>query len=147
LGGMGMSSILNLGIREKHGIAYTIESNFTMYSDIGSFSIYLGTDEEKLSKAKKLVYKELDKLRNQSISTSQLQKAKDKFKGQIALAEESRMNVIIAETKNIIDYGRIVTLDEVFTKIDQVSAVLVQDLSNEFFDTQKLISLSFIPEE
>jgi predicted Zn-dependent peptidase len=107
----------------------------------------LGTDEEKLSKAKKLVYKELDKLRNQSISTSQLQKAKDKFKGQIALAEESRMNVIIAETKNIIDYGRIVTLDEVFTKIDQVSAVLVQDLSNEFFDTQKLISLSFIPEE
>jgi hypothetical protein len=55
--------------------------------------------------------------------------------------------VIIAETKNIIDYGRIVTLDEVFTKIDQVSAVLVQDLSNEFFDTQKLISLSFIPEE
>jgi predicted Zn-dependent peptidase len=147
LGGMGMSSILNLGIREKHGIAYTIESNFTMYSDIGSFSIYLGTDEEKLSKAKKLVYKELDKLRNQSISTSQLQKAKDKFKGQIALAEESRMNVIIEETKNIIDYGRIVTLDEVFTKIDQVSAVLVQDLSNEFFDTQKLISLSFIPEE
>jgi predicted Zn-dependent peptidase len=142
-----MSSILNLGIREKHGIAYTIESNFTMYSDIGSFSIYLGTDEEKLSKAKKLVYNELDKLRNQSISTSQLQKAKDKFKGQIALAEESRMNVIIAETKNIIDYGRIVTLDEVFTKIDQVSAVLVQDLSNEFFDTQKLISLSFIPEE
>src|SRR5690606_17479538 len=61
LGGMGMSSILNLGIREKYGIAYTVESNFTMYSDVGNFSIYLGTDEEKLPKAIKLVQKELQK--------------------------------------------------------------------------------------
>src|SRR5690606_1694163 len=80
LGGMGMSSILNLGIREKYGIAYTVESNFTMYSDVGNFSIYLGTDEEKLPKAIKLVQKELQKLREQPLSGLQLQRAKQKFK-------------------------------------------------------------------
>ncbi|WP_306429673.1 pitrilysin family protein [Sphingobacterium sp. E70] len=52
LGGMGMGSILNLSIREKYGIAYTIESNYTIFSDTGLFSIYLGTDEEKVEKAK-----------------------------------------------------------------------------------------------
>ncbi len=147
LGGMGMSSILNLGIREKYGIAYTIESNFTMYSDVGNFSIYLGTDEEKLPRAVKLVQKELQKLSNQPLSGLQLQRAKQKFKGQIALAEENRMSMIIAEAKNILDYNRVITLAEVFTKIDDVQAGDIQELATEFFDPRRLLSLSFVPED
>lgn len=146
LGGMGMSSILNLGIREKHGIAYTIESNFTMYSDVGSFSIYLGTDDEKLPKAKKLVARELQKLRELPVTAGQLQRAKNKFKGQIALAEESRMSMIIAESKNIVDYGRIISLEEVFHKIDEVTSENLLELASEFFDPERLNSLSFVPE-
>src|SRR5690606_35594348 len=118
LGGFGMSSILNLSIREKHGIAYTIESNYSLYSDTGLFTIYLGTDAEKADKAKKLVFKELDKLKTKGISENQLLKAKNKFKGQIALAEENRMSMIIAVAKNIMDYNRVITLEEVFEKID-----------------------------
>lgn len=147
LGGIGMSSILNLGIREKYGIAYTIESNVTLYSDTGSFSIYLGTDEEKLNKAISLVNKELNKLKNIPVSESQLKKAKDKFKGQIALAEEGRMSMIIAEAKNIIDYGEVISLQDVFSKIDAVTTSDLSDLSNRFFDPKQLISLSFVPED
>lgn len=147
LGGMGMSSILNLGVREKYGIAYTIESNFTMYKDTGHINIYLGTDEDKLPKAVRLVHKELDKLRQQRFTETQLQRAKQKFKGQIALAEENRMSMIIAEAKNILDYDRIVTLEEVFAKIDTVSTRDIQDLAIEFLDPKRLLSLAFVPEE
>src|SRR5690606_37503724 len=59
LGGMGMTSKLNLVVREKHGIAYTIESNYTPLSDTGIFHIYLGTDAEKTEKALRLVNNEL----------------------------------------------------------------------------------------
>lgn len=147
LGGIGMSSILNLGIREKYGIAYTIESNVTLYSDTGSFSIYLGTDEEKLQKAIALVHKELDKLKNNPLSAHQLNKAKEKFKGQIALAEEGRMSMIIAEAKNLIDYGHILSLADVFNRIDRVTVQDLADLANRFFDRNNLVSLSFVPEE
>lgn len=147
LGGFGMSSILNLGIREKYGIAYTIESNFTMYSDSGHFNIYLGTDEEKLKRAVSLVYKELNKFKSSAISDYQLKQAKQKFKGQIALAEESRMSMIISEAKNIIDYGHVVPLDHVFGKIDAVSSNDILELSQIYFDSNILTSLSFIPEE
>ena len=147
LGGIGMSSILNLGIREKYGIAYTIESNITLYNDIGSFSIYLGTDEEKLKKAISLVYKELNKLKDVPFSANQLKKAKEKFKGQIALAEENRMSMIIAEAKNIIDYGEVISLPHVFNKIDAVQVEDLSDLSNRFFDPKNLVSLTFIPED
>ena len=147
LGGVGMSSILNLGIREKYGIAYTIESNFTMYSDSGHFNIYLGTDEEKLNKAVSLVNKELVNLIKSPISDYQLKIAKQKFKGQIALAEEGRMNMIIAEAKNIIDYGEVVSLHKVFEKIDSVSADDLHQLAQLYFNIDNMTSLSFIPEE
>ena len=147
LGGFGMSSILNLGIREKYGIAYTIESNFTMYTDVGHFNIYLGTDEEKLKKAVSLVFKELNKLKEGPISAYQLKQAKQKFKGQIALAEENRMSMIIAEAKNIIDYDKIIPLQEVFDKIDAVHAEDLLELSTIYFDADKLTSLTFVPGE
>jgi len=147
LGGMGMTSILNLSVREKHGIAYTIESNYALYSDTGLFSIYLGTDAEKAEKAKKLVFRELEKLKERGFSETQLRKAKNKFKGQIALAEENRLGMIIAAAKNIMDYGRVIGLEEVFALIDAVSTREMLTAARDIFDEKKLISLMFYPEQ
>jgi len=147
LGGFGMSSILNLNIREKYGIAYTIESNYSLYSDTGLFSIYFGTDEEKVEKALSLVHKELKKLRDEPLTATFLQRAKNKFKGQIALAEESRMSLIISEAKNILDYGYVVGLKDVFDKIDKVSTEDILAIANDVFKEKNLSSLSFVPED
>ncbi|MVZ66787.1 insulinase family protein [Sphingobacterium sp. DK4209] len=147
LGGFGMASILNLNIREKYGIAYTIESNYSLYSDTGLFSIYFGTDEEKAEKALKLVHKELNKLKDQPLSESFLLRAKTKFKGQIALAEENRMSMIIAEAKNLLDYDRVISLQEVFDKIDAVTVADIHGISNDLFADDKLSSLTFLPED
>ena len=147
LGGYGMSSILNLNIREKYGIAYTIESNYSLYSDTGLFSIYFGTDDEKVEKTMKLIHKELDKLKGERLRPNALEKAKNKFKGQIALAEENRMSLLIAEGKNILDYGHIISLKEVFDKIDRVNSDEVLEIANTVFSTENLFTLSFVPED
>jgi len=147
LGGLGMSSILNLSIREKHGIAYTIESNYALYTHTGLFNIYLGTDEEKIEKAIKLVWKALEKLKANPLSDYQLTKAKNKFKGQIALAEENRMSMIISEAKNLLDYDYVVTLEEVFGKIDMITPQLIHDIAVDIFDPAKMTSLTFMPED
>jgi len=146
LGGMGMSSRLNLQIREKYGIAYTIESNYTPYADTGIFSIYYGTDEDKAEKAASLVYKELKKLKRHPLGVLQLHQAKHKFIGQIALGEENRMGVLISMAKNILDYGRVNTLEEVVDKIESVTADGLLDISNEVFDESRLSELRFYPE-
>lgn len=147
LGGNGMSSRLNLEIREKHGIAYTIESNYTPMSDTGIFSIYLGTDPDKMPKALQLVERELKKLRDQKLGPVQLSQAKQKFIGQIALGEENRMGVIISMTKSLMDYGRVDSLDEVFAKINDVSANQILAIANEIFDPAMLSRLVFDPQE
>lgn len=147
LGGMGMGSILNLSIREKYGIAYTIESNYAIFSDTGLFSIYLGTDEEKVEKAKKLVFKELAKICEQPLSDVKVKKAKQKFIGQIALTEENRMSMIISAAKNVMDYDRVILLDEVIEKIQGLTNDELLGIAQDVFDPKKMLSLSFVPED
>lgn len=147
LGGMGMSSRLNLEIREKHGIAYTIESNYTALTDTGIFSIYFGTDSEKAEKASRLVHKELKKLRDNKLGTLQLHQTKQKFIGQIALAEENRMSLIISMAKSMVDLGHVDTLEQLFDKINAVTAEQLLAISNEIFDDAKMITLLFEPKE
>lgn len=146
LGGMGMSSRLNLVVREQYGIAYTIESNYHAYADTGLFSVYFGTDEDKYEKANKLIQREFKKLREQKISDVVLNQAKRKYKGQIALGEENRLSLIIAQAKSLLDHDRIQTLDEIFTKIDAVTPASMQAVANEVLDPKGFFSLTFLPE-
>jgi predicted Zn-dependent peptidase len=145
LGGPGMSSRLNLEIREKYGIAYTIESNYTPFSDTGIFSIYFGTDAEKVEKASKLIFKELDKLKDKALGTVQLHQAKQKFIGLIALGEENRMSLIISMAKSLLDYGKVDSLEEVFAKINAVTGSQALEISNQMFDKSQLTTLLFEP--
>ena len=147
LGGMGMSSRLNLEIREKYGIAYTIESSYIPLSDTGLFTIYLGTDPEKVDKALKLVSKELKKLRDTTIGILALHQAKQKFMGQIALAEEGRLSLLISLCKSVLDYGMADSLEQVFAKIERIEAAQILEIANEIFEPANLSSLIFEPQE
>lgn len=147
LGGMGMSSRLNLEIREKYGIAYTVESSYTTFSDTGIFSVYFGTDTEKAAKALKLVHRELKKLRDQKLGVLQLQQAKQKFIGQIALAEENRLSLIIGMAKSILDFGYVDSLEQIFAKINAVTANDLLTISNEIFNVANMTTLLFEPNQ
>lgn len=144
-GGNGMSSILNLQLREKYGIAYTIESAYSPLSDTGIFAIYFGTDKEKSQKALQLIRKEMNKLKQKPLTEVQLHKAQSKFIGQIALGEENRIGLIIAMAKSLLDYNQIDSLETVFQRIRQVSVSDMTNIINEVFDESKWTSLLFNP--
>lgn len=145
LGGTGMSSILNLQIREKYGIAYTIETGYSPLSDTGIFTLYFGTDKEKLDKAWSLIFKEFKKIKDHPLTEIQLQKAKNKFIGQIALGEENRIGLIISMAKSLIDYDKIDSLETVFYKIQSVTTADMANIANEVLDDRNLSSLTFYP--
>lgn len=147
LGGTGMSSRLNLQIREKYGIAYSIESNYTPFSDTGIFSVYFGTDSEKSARATSLVHKELKKLRENKLSSVTLHQAKRKFTGLIALGEENRMSLIISMARSLIDYGKVDTLEEVYTKVNGVTSEQILEIANSVFEPGELTTLIFEPQE
>lgn len=65
-------------LRERRGLVYNVEANLTSYTDTGVFCIYFGTDPEDADRCIGLVHKELKKLRDSKLSSSQLSAAKNR---------------------------------------------------------------------
>ena len=145
LGGPAMNSRLNMGIREKYGYAYNIESSYTVFSDVGLFYIYLGTDQKFIDKSIKLVYKELKTLRDKKLSSSQLKKAKQQIIGQITLSEENNCNVMLGMGKSMLIYNKIEGLKETFKTIEKLTSENLLEIANSVFDENQLSSLIFTP--
>ncbi len=143
LGGPGLNTRLNMGIREKYGFCYNIESNYTMYSDTGIVSIYLGTDFDYLEKTIKLAHKELKKLRDKKLGELQLQRAKQQMIGQIAISQESNVNELLSIGKSILAYDKVDSIEQIIREINEVTSEQLHEISNEVFDPKQLSLLIY----
>lgn len=143
LGGPAMNSMLNLALREKHGIAYNLESNYQAFSDSGLFSIYFGTDEQQLEKAIDLTHKELDKFKKEKISSSKFSQAIRQLKGQLAVSLESHQNEMLAMAKSYSVYNTVDSISEIHRRIDSITAAQLCELANETFADNTMSSLIF----
>jgi len=147
LGGPGMNSRLNLGIREKYGFTYAIESNYTTYCDTGLWSIYFGTEPQSVKKTLQLIYKELKKLRDVKLGPLQLQKAKQQLIGQLAIAQENNCNLMQNIAKSYQAFGSVESVEEAKNKILAITAEDLQQVAQEIFDEEALSTITFEPKE
>jgi predicted Zn-dependent peptidase len=147
LGGPSMTSRLNLALRERHGYVYSVESTYQAYTDTGFLGIFYGTEEKTASKAKKIVMKELDKLRAQKLGTMQLHMAKEQAVGQMAMAEENYASLMLIYGKNLLDQSKITELDQIFTIIKSTAAEQLQDLANEYLAEEDFSYLTYLPKK
>ncbi|MGC6429249.1 MAG: M16 family metallopeptidase [Flavobacteriales bacterium] len=143
LGGPGMNSKLNLSIREKHGLAYSVESHYTPYSDTGIFSIYLASDKQNIKQCISLVKKELAILCKKPLGPKQLKKGKLQLIGQIAIGQESEVNLMLSIGKSILLYNKVDTFEEIKNKINNVTSKQLQQVAKDVFDLSNLSYLSY----
>lgn len=145
LGGPGMNSRLNLAVREKYGLVYTIDSTYSPYTDTGLFGIYFGTEGKQVKRTVSLIQKELKTLREKPLTTTQLHNAKEQLMGQLAMSEESNSGLMQLLAKSTLDLGRIEPLTELFGRIKRISATELQDLANEVLTEEHLSVLQYLP--
>ena len=143
LGGPAMNSRLGLNIREKHGIAYNIESYLNLYSDVGMMGIYLGCDPQQTEKAADLVAKEVTKLRETKLGTLQMSKAKKQFLGQMAMSEDNGLNSAVGAARALLHFGRVNDFETVAAKIQAISAEQLQDVANAYLQRDKAFELIY----
>lgn len=147
LGGPAMNSRLNLALREKHGYVYSIDANYAAFHDVGLMSIFFGTEKKQLYKSVDLVIKELRKLINKPLGSGQLHKSKEQFIGQMAMAEENNISLMLMLGKSLLVHNKIETFDDVVKKIRNVSSNELFEIANEIFDENKLSFLYFVPKD
>jgi predicted Zn-dependent peptidase len=143
LGGPGMNSRLNMTLREKKGLAYNVESNYSTYSDTGIFYVYFGTDKKNLDMCIDLTFRELKKLREQSLGSIQLSRAKRQLIGQIAIAAENNENQMLSIGRSLLLFDRVDSLEEISHKIEKISKDELLEISNEVFDPEKISYLVY----
>lgn len=143
LGGPAMSSRLNMALREKHGIAYNLESNYQPFSDTGLFSIYCGTDDFLMPKAIDLIHNELRKFTQKALGQAALHTAQKQLKGQMALSLESHQSEMLAMGKSMLVYNRVDSVAELYRKIDAVNPQQILEVANMVCEPSKMSSLIF----
>ena len=143
LGGPGMNARLNLSLRERNGLVYTVESTMISYSDTGIWNIYFGCDPHDVNKCLRLVRRELDKVMEKPLSESQLRAAKRQLKGQIAIACDNREQFALDFGKSFLHYGWEKDVTSLFDNIDKVTAANIQTVAQELFVPERLTTLIF----
>lgn len=143
LGGPGMNARLNLSLRERHGLVYTVESAMVCYSDTGLWSVYFGCDHHDIKKCCRLVRRELDRMMQKPLSDSQLMAAKRQLKGQIAIACDNREQFALDFGRSFLHHGHERDIDKLCQRIDAVTAEDIQKVASELFAPERLTTLIF----
>ena len=143
LGGPGMNARLNLSLRERNGLVYTVESTMVSYSDTGVWSIYFGCDHHDIDSCIRLVRRELDRIMQKPLSERQLSAAKRQLKGQIAIACDNREQFALDFGRSFLHHGHERHLNELYRRIDAITAEDIQKVACELFPTDHLTILIF----
>ena len=143
LGGPCMSSLLNLSLRERNGLVYTVESNATCYTDSGVWTTYFGCDPEDVRKCCRLVERELRKLTDKPLSQQKLNAARQQLKGQIAVSYDNFESLAISMAKRYLHYGSTQTMRQLFNRLDELTPNQLWETAQEVFSPQNLHTLIY----
>jgi predicted Zn-dependent peptidase len=141
--GDGSSSRLFQKLREENGLAYDVHSFQTDYADCGTLQVYAGVDPHDLAKAVEAALAELARMRDETVSQAELDKARAYSSGRLELRlEESRHMAAWLGGQEAL-HDRVLTLDEALAALSRVSVEDIRELAQRMF-RDELLTLSVV---
>ncbi len=137
LGG-GMSSRLFQTIREERGMAYSIYSDLSPYSDTGTLCVYAGTSAGKAIETVDLILAEFRNLKEIPLADEELTRAKDQLRGNILMGLESSNSRMANLARQEMYFHNFMTVEEVIARIDAVDAAQVQAMAQRLFIPERI---------
>ncbi len=140
LGG-AMSSRLFQTIREERGLAYTVYSYPSSYSDSGLFAIYAGTSLEHAAEVIKLIRQEVDRIVRDGLTAQEFEQARAQLKGSYILGLESTSSRMNALGRRKLLLNKEQTEEEVIAKIDAITYESVADVTKKILSAKPSYAL------
>jgi len=137
LGG-NMSSRLFIEVREKRGLAYYVRTSVDTYQDCGYLATQAGVEHKNLALAVETILAEYKKIATEKVGEKELQKAKDYIKGKSVMGLESSDEVAMFFITQEIRKQKILTIQEMFRRIDRVTASDILRVAKDIFQPAKL---------
>jgi predicted Zn-dependent peptidase len=125
LGG-GTSSRLFQEVREQRGLAYSVYSYASHYSDAGTFAVAVGCLPTKVTEVLRVVRSELERLARDGISPEELQRGQGQLRGGLVLSLEDSGSRMSRIAKAELLYDELPSIDDV---LDRVAEVTLEDVN------------------
>ena len=131
--GSGLSSRLYRNLREADGLAYQLGSSYSPKMLGGTFMTYIGTNPKSLEYSREKMLAEVNRLKLEFVSDSELKDAKDRLKGGFIIALET--NAEKASNVGFFEaYGFGYDFLNTYIKmIDEVTASDIVKVANKYF--------------
>lgn len=143
LGGPGMNSRLNMSLRERHGLVYSIDAFLHTYPDVGYWNVYFGCDKKDVQRCLRLVRRELQRFVDKPLSRSQLHSAQQQLIGQISISSEDFSGYAQGLAKTYAHYGVQRNLEELKQRLLEVTVEEIQQLATEIYAADRLSILTY----
>ena len=143
IGGPGLNSRLNLSLRERHGLVYSVESSMVVYRDAGVWTTYFGCDAADVRRCQRLVRRELDRMMERQLSPSQIRAARRQLEGQLSIAADSREQFALDFAKNYLHTGKVRDLTAIMWHIQCVTPEDIQEVARELFAPERMTTLIY----
>jgi predicted Zn-dependent peptidase len=145
--GENMSSRLFQLVRERHGLAYSIQSGYQLFDETGSAGISAGLDRRRARRALELIGREIRRIRDQPITRAEWRRTRDYLIGQFRLGLEGASSQMTWAGETLTHYGRYVAPREV---LDALAAVTIEDVgrvARQVFDPRRLSLSLVVPQD
>jgi predicted Zn-dependent peptidase len=146
LGGSASSRLFQ-EIREKRGLAYSVYSFASQYTDTGLVGIYVGTREENLATCLEIAGAELADIAAGNLRQDEIARAKENLKGRIMLSMESTSNRMSRLGKSLITDTELLSFERIIAEIEAVEPGEVAQLAGLLFAAEKLSISGIGPNE
>jgi predicted Zn-dependent peptidase len=146
LGGSASSRLFQ-EIREKRGMAYSVYTFVSQYTDTGQVGLYLGTREENLGPCLEIVAEQIADVASGNVGVPELARAKENLKGRLMLAMESTSSRMSRLGKSLITDTELLSIDRLIAEIEAVDAEAVAELASVLMAPDRISAAGIGPDE
>lgn len=132
LGG-NTSSRMFSEIREKRGLAYYVRTGIEAFNECGYIATQAGVDHKNLNLTLRTIIGECKKIATEKVDRGELQRAKDYIKGSSVMGLEASDSVAMFFADQEITRRKIMTLEQIFARIDKVTANDILKVAKDIF--------------
>ena len=140
LGG-GMSSRLFQEVRERRGLAYSVWSDRTAFSDAGTFSVSAGTAPRNVKELLKVFTAELDRMRDGGITERELEVAHGKSRAETVMALEDSGARMSRLGSSLLLEGEVREVEDILATLEAVSVDDTSRIAAEYLGLARTLAV------
>lgn len=138
LGGPGMNSLLNVALREKRGLVYTVDASTALMSDTGLFTIYYGCDREDVDRCRRIITDILGNALEAALTPRRLAEACRQYEGQLIIASTNTEQQALAMGRATLMRGEVMPMRKQLEAINSLTPATLIDTARRLMPLSRL---------